>query len=73
MGNRDLLLKAQKVRNHEDWWWYELPKGICVVMQVKTGPNDFIYTKEKLIPWARIRAALARKDVVDNESGAETD
>ena len=43
------------------WWWYEEPKGLCIVHQEEKEP---MHTESRTIPWRLIRAALKRKDGV---------
>jgi len=42
----------------EDCWYYEEPKGICVVLHGETNQGCLIAT----IPWKMIRGSLKRKD-----------
>ena len=53
MSNEDLLLSPHHSKCFLDWWWYEEPKGICVINRIEGS-----FT----IPWASVRAALRRKD-----------
>lgn len=56
MSDNDLRLNSHKLRGRRDAWWYEEPKGICVVIEFG------VPAKMVEIPWREIRRALARKD-----------
>lgn len=43
-------------------WWYEEPKGICVVQECDIEYSGVKTIVSKVIPWKAIRRALARKD-----------
>ena len=60
MSRKHLLSEPQFVAHDESWWFYEENRGICIVVEPvipKSAP-----TRSVTIPWARIRAALKRKD-----------
>ena len=46
----------------EDWWYYEVPKGIEIYHEIKTISEGYIKTDSILIPWDKIRKSLKRKD-----------
>lgn len=51
-----MRLSPQNV--NEDCWYYEEPKGICVVLHGETNQGCLIAT----IPWKMLRGSLKRKD-----------
>ena len=58
---------SRKSQNIDDYnWYYEEPKGIVVVHEVrhnKEGGGPYIRTDIlPLIPWRQIRISLKRKD-----------
>jgi hypothetical protein len=55
-----LLREPQHVGYDESWWFYETNRGICIVVEpVIPGASE---TRQVTIGWARVRAALKRKD-----------
>ena len=49
--------------NIDEWaWWYEEPRGINLVVEERGHDGSYIRTRQRLIPWGQIRAALARLD-----------
>lgn len=54
--NKHLKRTPHHPQGREDAWWYEEKRGIHVLIQTSFG------TKQVLIDWRSIRAALARKD-----------
>lgn len=42
-------------------WFYEEPRGLLVVTQHRHNDGSWS-TSQHLIPWAKIRKSLARKD-----------
>lgn len=46
---------------NEDVWLYEEPRGILIVHDVKVN-GEHIRTEKHHIPWAKVRAALVRRD-----------
>jgi len=42
-------------------WYYEEPKGINIVHEIRHGGN-YLQTDQILIPWAMIRQSLKRKE-----------
>ena len=58
MADKDLSRKPHSIRGTERVWWYEEPRGICIVTNY-LGSDD---SKSLYIPWSAIRAALARKE-----------
>jgi len=58
VSTKHLNCNPQHVINHDDWWWYEEPDGFTIVVE----PDKNGHTRVVRVPWARIRAALKRKD-----------
>ena len=54
MADKDLKLEPHHIHGDPEMWWYEEPKGICVV--VKKGES------QHYIRWDYLKAALARKE-----------
>lgn len=52
MADEHLRRSPQRRKDGADWWWYEEPKGICVVVAGQLCE----------ISWTRLRYALARKE-----------
>jgi hypothetical protein len=62
MANKHLSLQPEDIAHRtERAWWYEEPRGINVVIEIKDG-DRYLRTAQLKIPWAKVRAALARKD-----------
>ncbi len=55
MANKHLRMQPHHHDKRDDIWWYEEPKGFCIV-----SPQGL--KSHFVIPWRAIRAALARKD-----------
>jgi hypothetical protein len=43
-------------------WFYDEPDGLSLIHEARTKDGAYIKTDQVLIPWALVRAALARKD-----------
>jgi hypothetical protein len=61
MADKHLDPRPHHVRGCDDAWWYEEPRGICVVVE---GHDELgrKLTKQRMIPWRSIKTALARKE-----------
>jgi hypothetical protein len=62
MSNIHLHCNPHAVKGDKTAWWYEEPKGICVVQEFYDDAGGTLATRFVTIPWASIRGALARKD-----------
>lgn len=63
-----LRCSPHKVRSNSEVWWYEDPKGITVVHEIRHGSKGWYErTDSFVIPWWVIRRALARKDREDDD------
>lgn len=60
MSKKHLKLESHRVDNQ--LWWYEERFGITIVIENRNKNGEYIETKQKLIRWSDIRAALKRKD-----------
>jgi len=59
MNSGKLSRLLHKIRGTKEAWWYEEPKGICVVVRANTQSSIID------IPWHSIRRALKRKDGIE--------
>lgn len=59
MANADLKNEPHHVQGKETLWWYEEPKGICLVWEPQKQSRE---TQQATISWGVLRRALARKD-----------
>ena len=60
MANANLKNEPHHVSGRYDIWWYEENAGVCIVWE----PQAATTTQQATIPWAVLRRALARKDMV---------
>ena len=58
MSNKDLSTNPHLVNTH--FWWYEVPRGICVCTEAFTSEGKKV--EINYIPWNSIRAVMKRKD-----------
>jgi len=61
MADKHLLGDAKKFKGTDSAWWYEMKDGIDVVVQCHDQYGMYVQTKNLLIPWKQIRAAVERK------------
>jgi hypothetical protein len=47
---------------NEDIWLYEEPRGILVVIDVKDNAGTHLRTEQHHIPWAKVKAAVQRRE-----------
>lgn len=57
-----MTLSLHPQRIDDQSWYYEEPKGICIVREIRDRCGHWIQTDTMLIKWAKIRKSLARKD-----------
>lgn len=60
-GNRmkdDLSLKPQQV--DASTWFYEEPKGICVVRQLRNKDDVLVQSDMFYLPWRKVAASVER-------------
>lgn len=60
MSKKHLSRKPHSISN--DHWWYEENAGMNVVVSCTDNHGNYVETKQILIRWSGIRAALKRKD-----------
>ena len=58
MSTKHLLLKPQGPKLPRSWWYYEEPDGLHIL----ADPGPPAQIQSFVISWARIRAALKRRD-----------
>lgn len=46
-------------------WYYEMPKGLLVVHEIRTDDGKYVRTDQFLIPWRSIMASVYRHEPYD--------
>jgi hypothetical protein len=64
MANKHLRLSPHCKRGEPEWWWYEEPKGVVIVLSPQMTGGSAVSVK---IPWKSLRGALQRKDRSNGE------
>ena len=70
MANKDLKNEPHHIRGRRTFWWYEEPKGVCLVWEPQNQSRE---TQQATIPWSALRRALARKDAETAPTEGEGD
>jgi len=54
-------LKKEPINIDNDTWYYEEPKGICVVRRVRNSEGIPITTEQFYLPWKKLLQSVENK------------
>jgi len=59
MSDKHLLVDPHQI--DEFAWWYEEPKGISILIEVRKPNGEHLSTEQRTLAWRSVEAALRRK------------